>query len=145
MTRSLYDSNQTSNLRDDIIRATKVIVHSFILCSLWAHCHAHACSLAFEIPSKSTHRLLNCNAAATNTNDDGDCAQRGNGSVVVEIEAASTDAQLLIRELVEDSPSMTAFSTTRSALKKSGLFFVILVAAGCPLTPELASRASVVI
>ena len=61
-----------------------------------------------------------------------------------EIEAASTDAQLLIRELVEDSPSMTAFSTARSALKKSGLFFVVLLD-GCPLTPELASRASLIL
>ncbi len=65
--------------------------------------------------------------------------------MVVEIEAASTDAQLLIRELVEDSPSMTAFSTHRSALQKTGLFFVVLVKGGTRLTPELASRASLVI
>jgi len=66
------------------------------------------------------------------------------GRVVVEILChCSADSQLLIRELVEDSPSMAAFSTTKSALQKRGLFFVIHVSG--ELTSELASRASVVI
>ena len=91
MTRSLYDSRATRNLRDDIIAASR----------------------------------------------------GGAGRAVVEILAATPDSQLLIRELVEDSPSMTAFSTARSALYKRGLFFVIVVEGR--LTPELASRASVVI
>jgi hypothetical protein len=95
MTRSLYDSRHTRNLRDDIIAAAK--------------------------PGNGF-----------------------GGRVVVEILCgASTDSQLLIRELVEDSPSMTAFSTAKSALYKHGLFFVIHVAGA--LTPELASRASVVL
>ena len=51
-----------------------------------------------------------------------------------------------IRELVEDTPSMVAFSTARSALYKEGLLFVIEVEGGTEaLTPELRSRASVVI
>lgn len=64
--------------------------------------------------------------------------------VAVELVCGSTESQLLIRELVEDSPSLTAFSTNKSALQKTGLFFVVSLV-GCALTPELASRASVVV
>jgi hypothetical protein len=64
--------------------------------------------------------------------------------VVVELLCGNAvESQLLIRELVEDSPSMTAFSTAKSALLKQGLFFVVAVDG--PLTPELASRASLVV
>lgn len=70
-------------------------------------------------------------------------AQRCGGRVVVGIVARGEGAQLLIRELVEDSPSLAAFSTARSALRKDGLFFVVALAG--PLTPELHSRASLVL
>ena len=63
---------------------------------------------------------------------------------MVEVLVRSLDGQLLIREMVEDSPSMAAFSTQRSALRKDGLFFVIDLA-DTPLSPELASRASLVL
>jgi hypothetical protein len=63
--------------------------------------------------------------------------------VAVEITAHSTASQLCIRELVEDTPSRTAFSTQRSALRKDGLLFCIHVSG--ELTPELESRASVVV
>lgn len=36
-------------------------------------------------------------------------------------------AQLKIRELLEDTPSMVAFSTARSALQKRGLLFLVEV------------------
>lgn len=63
--------------------------------------------------------------------------------VGVEIEAKTMDSQIKIRELTEDTPSMVAFSTYRSALRKKGLFFVIYFDE--VLTPELNSRASLVI
>jgi len=74
----------------------------------------------------------------------GPAAARRGGRVVVELECGdSVESQLLIREIVEDSPSMTAFSTVRSALHKAGLFFVVTLDGA--LTPELASRASLVV
>lgn len=45
--------------------------------------------------------------------------------------------------MLEDTPSMIAFSTARSALQKRGLFFAVLV--GQDITPELTSRASIVL
>lgn len=44
---------------------------------------------------------------------------------------------------MEDTPSMVAFSTARSALQKEGLLFVVEV--GEVLSPELRSRASLVL
>lgn len=90
--KSLYDSSDTPNLRDDIIDMT-----------------------------------------------------RGNADALVAIELMcnNTDAQMQIREIIEDTPSMTAFSTERSALCKDGLFFGIYV--NGPVTPEIKSRASLVI
>lgn len=38
-------------------------------------------------------------------------------------------AQLKLRELLEDTPSMVAFSTARSALQKQGLLFLVEVPA----------------
>jgi len=68
--------------------------------------------------------------------------------VATTIVAGSTDAQMRVREMLEDTPSMIAFSTHRSALQKKGLFFVVVVpssSSSCPLTPELLSRASLVV
>lgn len=90
--KSLYDSSDTPNLRDDII--------SFVSANEKA-------LVAIQ---------LNCNTA----ND-----------------------QMQIREIVEDTPSMTAFSTERSALHKDGLFFGVYVNGF--ITPEIASRASLTI
>jgi hypothetical protein len=57
--------------------------------------------------------------------------------------ATTGDAQLRIREMLEDSPSMVACSTARSALQKRGLFFAVHVDGH--VTPELRSRASVLL
>jgi len=64
-------------------------------------------------------------------------------SVAVELACRSKDAQLQIREIIEDMPSMTAFSTERSALHKDGLLFGVFVHG--EITPEIESRASLVI
>mmetsp|Transcript_26786 Transcript_26786/g.43532 ORF Transcript_26786/g.43532 Transcript_26786/m.43532 type:complete len:309 (+) Transcript_26786:370-1296(+) len=63
--------------------------------------------------------------------------------VAVELVCRTTDAQLQIREIIEDTPSMTAFSTERSALHKDGLLFGVFVEG--EITPEIKSRASLVI
>jgi hypothetical protein len=63
--------------------------------------------------------------------------------VATELRCYTTDAQLQIRELIEDTPSMTAFSTERSALQKDGLFFGVFVKDS--ITAEIKSRASLVI
>jgi hypothetical protein len=89
MMKSLYDRNDTPNLRDDIL-------------------------------------------------------QYGRGALVaVELACGTMDSQLCIRELIEDTPSMTAFSTDKSALYKSGLLFCVCVSGD--LTPEIRSRASLII
>ena len=89
MMKSLYDPNDTPNLRDDILKFGK------------------------------------------------------GAFVAVELDCPSKDAQLCIREIIEDSPSMTAFSTAKSALYKEGLLFAVHVAG--PITPEVQSRASIIL
>lgn len=89
MMKSLYDPNDTPNLRDDILKL-----------------------------GRGAH-------------------------VVVELKCPSRDSQLCIREMIEDSPSMTAFSTSKSALHKSGLLFCVYVDG--EITPEVQSRASLII
>ena len=64
--------------------------------------------------------------------------------VATEILCANTDAQLCIREMLEDTPSMTAFSSDRSALYKSGLLFAVHIE-GCDISPQLQSRASLIL
>uniref|UniRef100_A0A7S1FPR2 Uncharacterized protein n=1 Tax=Corethron hystrix TaxID=216773 RepID=A0A7S1FPR2_9STRA len=63
--------------------------------------------------------------------------------VVTELICRTADAQMMVREMIEDGPSMTAFSTKRSALHKDGLFFGVWVKG--EITPEILSRASIVI
>eukprot|EP00977_Amphora_coffeiformis_P016475 scaffold5108_cov172-Amphora_coffeaeformis.AAC.24 len=88
MTKSLYDPNDTPNLRDDILKL-------------------------------------------------------GRGALVaVELLCETVDAQLCIREIIEDIPSMTAFSTEKSALHKSGLLFCCYCR---NITPEIKSRASIIL
>ena len=73
-----------------------------------------------------------------------DILRFGRGAyVAVELVCPSKNAQLCIREIIEDSPSMTAFSTAKSALYKEGLLFVVHVTG--EITPEILSRASIVI
>ena len=73
-----------------------------------------------------------------------DVLKFGKGAyVAVEIKCKSRDDQLLIREIVEDTPSMTAFSSNKSALYKDGLFFGVYVEGD--VTPELRSRASLIL
>ena len=62
--------------------------------------------------------------------------------VAVELLCDSVDSQMRIREIIEDTPSMTAFSTENSALDKTGLLFCVVVKGH--LTPEIKSRASLV-
>ena len=65
----------------------------------------------------------------------------------VELLAPNTQAELQIREMVEDSPSLVAHSVHKRILHKDGLLFVVRVGANDPaaITPELISRASIVL
>lgn len=73
-----------------------------------------------------------------------DILKFGRGAfVAVGLNCPSRDSQLCIREMVEDSPSMTAFSTSKSALYKTGLLFGVYV--NGDITPEVKSRASIII
>jgi hypothetical protein len=64
--------------------------------------------------------------------------------VAVELICPTIDSQLCIREMIEDSPSQTAFSSNKSALHKNGLLFVVLIQ-GDIITPEIRSRASLIL
>jgi hypothetical protein len=73
-----------------------------------------------------------------------DILRLGRGAIVaVELRCETVDAQLCIREMIEDTPSMTAFSTEKSALYKSGLLFGVYV--NGEITPEVRSRASLIL
>lgn len=73
-----------------------------------------------------------------------DILKFGRGAnVAVQLQCPSKDAQLCIREIIEDSPSMTAFSTAKSALYKEGLLFAVHVQG--EITPEVRSRASIIL
>jgi hypothetical protein len=70
--------------------------------------------------------------------------RKGRGSFcAIELSCPNVDAQLCIREIIEDSPSMTAFSSSHSALYKAGLLFCVHVEGG--ITPEIRSRASLIL
>jgi len=68
---------------------------------------------------------------------------RSGTGVVVELLCATVNTQLQIREIIEDTPSMTAFSSEKSALRKEGLLFGVWVKGD--MTPEVRSRASLVL
>ena len=61
----------------------------------------------------------------------------------VELHCPSQDSQMNIREMIEDNPSMTAFSTPNSALFKTGLLFVVRICG--EVSPEILSRVSLVL
>jgi hypothetical protein len=74
-----------------------------------------------------------------------DILRIGRGELVaVELNCPTEDSQLCIREMIEDSPSMAAFSTAQSALYKAGLLFVISTE-GQEVTTEVMSRVSFVL
>lgn len=63
--------------------------------------------------------------------------------IVVEITCLDLDAQHIIREITEDTPSMTAFSTEKSALLKNGIFFAVHIQE--EISSQIRSRASLVL
>jgi len=72
----------------------------------------------------STYKIMKSLYDPENTpNLRDDIISKGRGAnVVVEICCDTVDSQLCIREIIEDTPSMTAFSSEKSALGKEGLF-----------------------
>jgi len=73
-----------------------------------------------------------------------DILKFGKGAqAVVELVCPTFDAQLCIREMIEDTPSQTAFSSEKSALYKTGLLFV--VATETEVSTEVKSRASLIV
>ena len=73
-----------------------------------------------------------------------DLLDGGAPRVAVEILARSSHEQLLIREMVEDSPSVDAQTCHKRILHKEGLLFVVRVGDG-DISPPLLSRASIVL
>ena len=73
-----------------------------------------------------------------------DLLDGGAPRVAVEILARSAHEQLLIREMVEDSPSVDAQTCHKRILHKEGLLFVVRVGDG-EISPPLLSRASIVL
>ena len=68
--------------------------------------------------------------------------------VCVELLCETAGSELLIREMVEDSPSLVAHSVHKRILRKDGLLFVVRLGAATSadgITPELLSRASLVL
>jgi hypothetical protein len=67
--------------------------------------------------------------------------------VAVELLAPTSASELMIREMVEDSPSVVAHSVHKRILHKRGLLFVVLTGAPSEkaISPELRSRASLVL
>ena len=67
--------------------------------------------------------------------------------VAVELLCPTVECELLIREMVEDSPSLVAHSVHKRILRKDGLLFIVRAAAPSAegVTPELLSRASLVL
>lgn len=104
---------------------------------------------------KDVHSILSINASEykimrslydpTDTPNLRDAIMRkGRGAYcAIELICNDADAQLCIREIIEDSPSRTAISTHKSALYKEGLFFGVQVVGD--ITPEVRSRASLVL
>lgn len=107
----------------------------------------------YHIPNinPDTYKMMKClydNSNVPNLRDD--ILSLGAGKVgssttfvSIGLKCLTIDSQLCIREMIEDSPSMTAFSSSKSALHKEGLFFGVYVKGN--ITPELLSRASLVL
>ncbi|KAL1528710.1 hypothetical protein AB1Y20_010044 [Prymnesium parvum] len=67
------------------------------------------------------------------------------GFIVVEFLASDAQAQLLIREMIEDSPSSVAHSVHKRILYKTGLLFIVRLGHAHSASPELVSRASIIL
>ena len=93
----------------------------------------------------ATYKMMRCLYDEQNTaNLRDDILRFGRGALVAtELVCEDKDDQLCIREMVEDTPSMTAFSSSKSALYKQGLLFCVYV--GSEISPELRSRASLIL
>ena len=78
------------------------------------------------------------------THDQSAAVRDGARRVAIEILARAAHEQLLIREMVEDSPSVDAQTAHKRILHKEGLLFVVRVGGG-GVSPELLSRASIVL
>lgn len=108
-----------------------------------------ACDDVHHIPgiNPSTYKMMKSLYDPTGTPNLRDdilkmCRRRG-ALCAVELICTDANAQLCIREMIEDSPSMTAFSTNKSALYKEGLFFGVYIQG--EITPEVRSRASLIL
>merc|ERR1712146_67102 len=64
--------------------------------------------------------------------------------IIVNLLCSTPERQMKVRELTEDSPSMLPFSSSRSALYKDNLLFMIEIEHKIEITPELMSRAALV-
>ena len=64
--------------------------------------------------------------------------------IIVNLLCSTPECQMKVRELTEDSPSMLPFSSSRSALYKDNLLFMIEIEHKIEITPELMSRAALV-
>jgi hypothetical protein len=101
-----------------------------------SHCH---CIRGVHVDRYKMSKSLYDPKNTPNLRDD--ILKFGRGALVaVELVCPTEHSQLLVREMIEDSPSLTAFSSPRSALYKDGLLFILNV--NEDLTPEVASRVS---
>jgi len=131
--KSLYDGPEVPNVRDDIKKALLLP-------------RALPSSLPLSLENGDGKGGVKAGAgagAAIATATTPSSLPSSLSRVAIHLQAFTLSAQLKIRELVEDTPSMVAFSTARSALQKEGLLFVVEV--GEVLSPELRSRASLVL
>jgi hypothetical protein len=107
-----------------------------------ARCNGVRCLQSIRVSECKMMRSLYDARNAYNLRDE--ILREGRGSYcAIELICGNQDAQLCIRELIEDSPSMTAFSTCNSALYKAGLFFGVHVVG--KVSPEVRSRASLIL
>jgi len=114
--KSLYDPSDTPNLRDDILQYGK---GAYVAAALT--CSSTDAQMAIREVSNtlSEHAFVLC--------------LNSNMNVIF----------LTVLKIIEDTPSMTAFSTSKSALYKSGLFFAISITG--EISPEVRSRASIIL
>ena len=117
------------------------------LVTLLSHSEGVKAILGIDPSSRKIMKSLYDSSDTPNLRDDIIDVVNGNVDALVAIQLVcnNADAQMQIREIIEDTPSMTAFSTERSALCKDGLFFGVYVNGLTEITPEIESRASLVI
>ena len=118
----------------------------------------HRCYTPLTPPQVKMNRALYDRRDVRSLRDELLDARARHAHAAVELLAPDAQAQLLIREMIEDSPSVVAHSVHRRILTKAGLLFVVRVDRDAPaagrtggaspqpvsISPELASRASLV-